>query len=62
MNSDLKEIVIIHLGNISNQNAIVHYGEKSVTITELIEEVKNETEMGLKYISGYKEAVDFLNK
>lgn len=59
---DIKEDVINHLKGVSNQNAIVHFGDKSMSISELSNEVLNETEIGTLYSYHWFKVTEWLKK
>lgn len=59
----MKNDVIQHLKNISNQDTIIHFLSKNpITIKELIIEVDNETEIGKDYIKRWIRATNILKK
>lgn len=59
-NPSIKEKTMSHVKGISNQDAKIYLGDRYLTVTELYDEVNNETTIGKWYMKRYKKAIDFL--
>ncbi len=52
---------IKHLRKLSNPEGIIHYGQKSFTIDQFINQIKGNTPVGKEYVKGLLRAEEFLN-
>ncbi len=52
---------IKHLRKLSSPEGLIHYGQKSFTIDQFINQVKSNTSIGKEYVKGLVKAEEFLN-